>query len=363
MEIETTNDEVSTTALQTPGNFDRDTAVRRRRVADGGGARADAREEVSANARGGEGAGLVGAAAGPLTDGDVVLYDAEVSPAWRAGRGPHGGYLAAMLLRSLADAVADPARAPRSLTIHYARAPQPGPVSIAVTLERGGRSLSTLSARMEQEGRLQALALAAFSVPWRAAEVAELALPEVDPPDAERGPVQPRHPAAPPFLANLVLQHRIGAMPFTGSTAPMAVGAWLGLPEPGPRGSTEPGRPESGQPAQAESGQPALRPLDAPALALFSDALFSPPFIRLPEPAITPTIDLTIHFRRDLADWGERHADPDLRELCFARFTSTVVHDGFFEEDGVLWAADGTVLAQSRQLAIVLPFDPAGARA
>ena len=31
---------------------------------------------------------------------------------WRAGRGPHGGYLAAMLLRSLTETVADPARAP-----------------------------------------------------------------------------------------------------------------------------------------------------------------------------------------------------------------------------------------------------------
>jgi len=32
-----------------------------------------------------------------------------------------------------------------------------------------------------------------------------------------------------------------------------------------------------------------------------------------------------------------------------------LVHEGFFEEDGVVWAADGTVLAQSRQLAILLP--------
>jgi hypothetical protein len=35
--------------------------------------------------------------------------------------------------------------------------------------------------------------------------------------------------------------------------------------------------------------------------------------------------------------------------------STRVVHDGFFEEDGVIWAADGTVLAQSRQLGIVLP--------
>ena len=48
-----------------------------------------------------------------------------------------------------------------------------------------------------------------------------------------------------------------------------------------------------------------------------------------------------------------RRHDPG--ELCFARFRSGLIHEGFFEEDGVIWASDGTVLAQSRQLGIVLP--------
>ena len=84
-----------------------------------------------------------------LGDGPVR---GDVASGWRAGRGPHGGYLAAMLLRALIAAVDDPVRTPRSLTIHYARAPEPGPVEIRTTFERQGRSLSTLSARMEQGG-------------------------------------------------------------------------------------------------------------------------------------------------------------------------------------------------------------------
>ena len=87
-------------------------------------------------------------------DGPVSVFAAEVSPDWRAGRGPHGGYLAAMILRALTETVDEPARAPRSLTIHYTRAPDPGPVSIRVVRERDGRSLSSLSARMEQDGTL-----------------------------------------------------------------------------------------------------------------------------------------------------------------------------------------------------------------
>jgi acyl-CoA thioesterase len=257
-------------------------------------------------------------------------FAADVSPDWRAGRGPHGGYLAAMLLRALVETVADPTRSPRSLTIHYARAPQPGPVVITATIERAGRSLSTLSARMEQGGRLIALALAAFSVPWSAPQIAELPMPDVAPQDPERK-TETLFKGAPPFTSHLVIQPRIGAIPFTGSDAPMEIGSWLGLFEP--------------------------RPIDALSLAFFSDALFSPPFIRLTNPSTTPTIDLTIHFRTPLPAATETEPAQGFRhELCFARFRSGLVQDGFFEEDGVIWGADGSVLAQSRQLGIVMPL-------
>ena len=251
------------------------------------------------------------------------LFAAEVSPDWRAGRGPHGGYLSAMLLRALIETVADPARTPRSLTIHFARAPVPGPVSIHTVIERAGRSLSTLSACMEQDGSLIALALAAFSVPWAGPEIIEPPMPEVAPPDPAREAGTLRQAGAPEFTQHLVFQQRMGALPFTGSQLPMEIGGWLGFD--------------------------VARPIDALSLAFFSDALFPPPFIRLTERAVSPTIDLTIHFRS-----GAARTDP--HELCFARFRSTVVHEGFFEEDGVIWAPDGTVLAQSRQLALLMPL-------
>jgi acyl-CoA thioesterase len=257
--------------------------------------------------------------------GERVEFAADVSAQWRAGRGPHGGYLAAMILRALTEAVDDRDRAPRSLTIHYARAPQPGPVTILASVERAGRSLSTLSARMEQDGVLVALALAAFSVPWDAPHVAELPMPDVAPPDPERKTGIPLFKGAPPFTGHLIIQPRIGAVPFSGSEAPMEIGSWLGLVEE--------------------------RPIDALSLAFFSDALFSPPFIRLTERSTTPTIDLTVHFRTPMP----RTAEPDPGELCFARFRSGLIHEGFFEEDGVIWASDGSVLIQSRQLGIVLP--------
>jgi acyl-CoA thioesterase len=258
--------------------------------------------------------------------GGGAIFAADISPDWRAGRGPHGGYLAAIILRALVAAVAEPARAPRSLTIHYARAPKPGRATIATTTERAGRSLSTLSARVEQDGSLVALALAAFSLPWSAAtELAELPMPDVAPPEPRGEPGVPLFEGAPPFTRQLVLQPRIGAIPFTGSSEPMEIGAWLGLAEP--------------------------RAIDALSLAFFSDSLFSPPFIRMSTRATSPTIDLTVHFRA--ASWM---APRDADELCFARFRTGVVHEGFFEEDGAIWSADGALLAQSRQLAILMPL-------
>jgi acyl-CoA thioesterase len=183
---------------------------------------------------------------------------------------------------------------------------------------------------MEQDGRVRALALAAFSAPWSAPEIAELEMPAVAPPDPRRESGKLLFKAAPPFTRHLVLQPRIGVVPFQGASEPMDVGAWIGLAEP--------------------------RPVDALTLAFLSDAMFSPPFIRMDRPATSPTIDLTIHFRTALAPAGSTgERDPD--ELCFARFSSGLVHEGFFEEDGAIWAADGTVLSQSRQLGIVMPTD------
>jgi acyl-CoA thioesterase len=287
------------------GAFDRDTGVQR----------------LSAS-------GVDGASAGG-EPGDVS-FAAEVSPFWRAGRGPHGGYLAALMMRALIDAVADRSRAPRSLTIHYARAPAPGPVIIRVVHERRGRSLSTLSARMEQGGAVVAIALAAFSVPWKAPEMSDLAMPKVAAPDRERETTaelrrQVDQGLAPQFLRQIVLQVRLGAgMPFAGAGGPMEVGGWFGVGD-------------------------SSRPVDAISLALFSDALYSPPFVRLSQPATSPTVDLTIHFR--VAPQAETPAG-----LCFGHFRSRLVQAGFFDEDGEIWSVDGRLLAQSRQLAILMPL-------
>ena len=57
-------------------------------------------------------------------------------------------------------------------------------------------------------------------------------------------------------------------------------------------------------------------------------------------------MDLTIHFRGDLPREGIAG------QPVLGRYVSNAATGGLVEEDGADWAADGTLLAQSRQLAL-----------
>jgi acyl-CoA thioesterase len=255
-------------------------------------------------------------------------WNGEIAPGWHTPRGPLGGYVMAIVMRGLELAVDDPARTARSITTHFLRPPVDGPVVVTATVERAGRSLTTVSGRLEQDGKLIAIALAAYSVAWEGPLLSTAAMPTVEAPNPDHRPppdvefaseaigVSRENPPA--FVQRLSMQQRFGEAPFSGADRG-EVGGWLGLRE--------------------------RRPLDAPAIALLADAWFPAPWPMLTVLAPAPTIDLTVHFRSPL---------PLPDSLLLGRFTSTLVRDGFFEEDGQLWAPDGTLVAQSRQLGLLL---------
>ena len=249
------------------------------------------------------------------------LFAGRVDRRWWIQRGPNGGYVAAIVIRALAMAVDDPARAPRSVTVHYTAPPEEGPVEIETTVERTGRSQTSGSARMRQDGRLIALALGAFSAPRDGPEFHDAAMPAVPPPE-ELEPL-PRHPSAPPFVEQFDLRRTLGDQVFSGSDSAV-VGGWTRLVEP--------------------------RLLDAPQAAAYLDAWFPAVWPRLTEPVLAPTVDLTFHFRAQLPPRGAAVDD-----FYLGVFRSSVAADGFFEEDGELWSRGGVLLAQSRQLALALP--------
>ena len=65
--------------------------------------------------------------------------------------------------------------------------------------------------------------------------------------------------------------------------------------------------------------------------------------------AAVPTIDLTVHFRASLPLKGAKAED-----YYLAVFRAREAREGFFEEDGEIWSRDGILMAQSRQLAILM---------
>jgi acyl-coenzyme A thioesterase PaaI-like protein len=250
-------------------------------------------------------------------DDDIALSplgEGTIADGWTTPRGPHGGYVMAVLAHAMEVAVADPARQPRSLTAHFLRPPKLGPVTAKATVERAGRALTTVTARLEQDGKPVALAVGAFSSAWDAPELGDVPMPEVAPPGAASDTL----PGAPPFTQRMNMQPRFGDAPFTGSDK-REVGGWIDLRE--------------------------SRPLDGPALCVLADGWYPAIWPRLHDFHAAPTIDLTVHFRAPLPAHGP----------LLARFTSQLARDGFFEEDGLLWAQDGTLVAQSRQLALLLP--------
>lgn len=247
-------------------------------------------------------------------------FGAKISRRWWIARGPNGGYVAAILLRAMTHELDDPSRAARSLTVHFPAAPAEGPVVVTCEVQRRGRSVATVSARMEQDGRLVALALAAFSPAFDGPSFDETVMPEVAAPETLQ-PVPAASPA-PPLLDNLDLRWAVGPPPFSEADRALT-GGWLRLTEP--------------------------EPLDAPLLALYCDAWLPAPFTRLSGVQPAPTVELTVHFRAPLPPPG---AEPDA--FCLGVFSTRLAREGFFEEDGEIWSRDGVLLAQSRQLALLL---------
>jgi acyl-CoA thioesterase len=276
----------------------------------------------------------------PLGDG---RFAGEVEDGWGAPPGPNGGYLAAILTRALQHDLAPAGdRQPRTLTTHYLRPSQPGPIEVVVEVVRAGRRFSTGRATAFQNGKETMTALGAFSTPGlpAAGTWSPLPPPVAPAPARDAGQLAPDRyrpesdawlettPEMPSIVSRVKIAPRLGGTPFSGrELAPgeaAETGGWIEPPTP--------------------------RRIDAAYIALLADVWWPPSLEPLSSPAIAPTIDLTIHIRADLPPDGL----PD--QPVLGRFITTAAVNGTMEEDGELFLADGTLLAQSRQLALLAPF-------
>lgn len=242
------------------------------------------------------------------------LYDAEIIDGWDIGGNANGGYVIAMAARAMADAVGRP---PLTVTAHYLSPGRPGPVEIEVDVLRAGRRTATVAARMRSgDGEVLAL-LGTFAdqVPGGPSQIVG-APPELP-------PIDECVLAIPPVESGF--HHRVRT-----SVRPADAGFRDGHPS---------GSPE----IQGWFVLPDDEPIDAFGLLMAADA-FAPVIFNSGKFPVgwSPTLELTVHVRGVPAPGPLR-----------CRFFSKFIENGMSDESGELWDSRGTLVAHSRQLALV----------
>ncbi|MBF6620254.1 MAG: thioesterase family protein [Patulibacter sp.] len=276
-----------------------------------------------------------------VPDGDRWVADVDLD--WAAPTGPNGGYLAAIVVRAV-EAAADPEhqRQLRSLSLQYLRSASEGPLELDVRTVRAGRRLASVAVTARQQGRevLTGFATLATRGLDQAGQWAPPFPDVAGPPDPDAGAAPMDRfdragghwlelpPGLPPIVERLRIAPRLGTGPYTGRKVapgdPIETGGWMGSPEP--------------------------QRIDAAYLAQLTDFWWPPALEVLTVPAIAPTIDLTIHVQADLPVGG---LDP---AAVLGTYRTTVAANGLGEEDGTLFGPNGTLLARSRQLALLAPL-------
>ncbi len=211
----------------------------------------------------------------------------------------------------------------RTVSAQFLEAPGHGSVEIGVEILRGGKRVAVCDVRMREADRLVAQMTLVCSAP-RAQEQRRLAGEVPQPPRYELvEPVEPRSALGPPMFSQVELRPTFGSAVFSG--APDALtGGWLSLRDDD-------------------------APLDAARLCALCDLWLPAIFTWLTSPAGAPTLQLTVYLRGT----GQPVHGPVL-----ARFETRNLQEGHIEERGELWSSEGTLLAESQQLALLIPLEP-----
>jgi acyl-CoA thioesterase len=259
----------------------------------------------------------------------IRRFQGTFSDRWLIDRGLHGGHSIAAMVRAIEAAAGNETRTLRSLTNHYLLPVSAGPFAIDVTIERAGRSLSNVSARLVQEGRVVGLALAALGEPRESYEWDHSAMPFVAPPDG--CPDLWDGITAPSVQKNWESRVAIGPRYGSGklfdtSRTETVSGGWIRLRDP--------------------------RPVDAAVAAALTDTWLPTPFTYLDDehPALFPTVELTVQFLDPLPLPGDTGELP-----CFVLHRIDTARSGFLVQDTDVWTRDGRMIARGRQHALLIP--------
>lgn len=249
----------------------------------------------------------------PRGDGvrDVTLTDRWNTPLGK----PNGGYILATMLRGLQAEMG--AADPMVAAITYLSSPVSGPGDLRTSTVRMGRRVQTGMASLWQGDRHIAALTASFGARDDGPSAELGAAPTLPPPERCADPLDHGMPADGLFGR---VDYRLASTPGWAEGAPNgdpSIDLWQRL-----------------------AGG---RTIDFPALALLCDS-FAPPVLELGDGfQQSMTVQLTVHLHRLPAPgW------------LATRLTTRHVVNGFHEEDCELWDEQGNLVAQSRQLGILL---------
>lgn len=253
---------------------------------------------------------------------DTDLYRVRLDRSWWIINGPNGGYLSGLLLRAAIAAQGDRQRSPRSFTVHFMRPPSEGFADIHVTLERSGRTFSTQTVRLEQQGKLCVIGILASSNSRDSVEFSHKQMPSVSLPP--RTALAPTSKEDPPLRKHFERRPFFGKEPWEDGERALS-GGWIRLCDP-------------------------PKKIDAPLIATLCDcwppAVFSWAKTRKSIGNV-PTVDLTVHFRRD-----PTQLEIDRNAFLLVRFETHSIAEGYLVENGEIWTDGGILIAESRQLAV-----------
>jgi acyl-CoA thioesterase len=246
-------------------------------------------------------------------------YDGVVDDAFDGPAAPNGGVLAATMLRAVQAELGEGAPPPRTIAAHYLEAPAHGPVEIGVDVLRRGKRVAVADVRMLQEGKLACQATVVASAGRVQPAGPRARPPAAPPPDSVEPNDMSVVPGAPRLFSRLELRPTFGPAIFSRGEQALT-GGWMSLRDDD-------------------------APLDAARLCALCDLWWPAVFGTAEAPVYVPTLQLTVYLRRT-----ER--EPTAPVL--GRFESRHAAEGHVEESGELWSADGELLAESTQLALLL---------
>ena len=250
---------------------------------------------------------------------DAVAGDtfaATITDRWNAiGGRPNGGYVLAVCLQALRRVVPFPD--PLVVSAFFLRPTMPGPAEVHTELARAGRSMATGAARVLQAGKETVRVTATFTDLARATGRTLIVgeRPHLPPPAQAIDPLGGR------AMAGLSITERVE---YRTATMP----GWM-QGKPG-------GDPSMQFWMRFRDGREA----DVLALAMLVDAAY--PAVMEVGAAGSSTLELTVHVRA--------HPAPG---WLTCRATTRYVIAGYHEEDFEIWDSAGTLVAQSRQLALL----------